>query len=62
MAKTDKPAKQGRFRQLAAAYSMTKEYDRRIGVILLSVFLVVVAICVGLGFVLGHPILVGIFG
>jgi Domain of unknown function (DUF4191) len=62
MAKTDKPAKEGRLRQLAAAYSMTKEYDRRIGVILLSVFLVVVAVCVGLGFVLGHPILVGIFG
>jgi hypothetical protein len=62
MAKTDKPAKKGRLRQLAAAYSMTKEYDRRIGVILLGVFLVVVAIFIGLGFVLGHPILVGIFG
>jgi hypothetical protein len=62
MAKTDKPAKKGRLRQLAAAYSMTKEYDRRIGVILLGVFLVVVAIFIGLGFVLGHPILVGVFG
>ena len=62
MAKTDKPAKQGRFRQLAAAYSMTKQYDRHIGLILLGVFLVVVAILVGLGFVLGHPFFVGSFG
>jgi hypothetical protein len=62
MAKTDKPAKQGRFRQLFAAYSMTKRYDRHIGMILLGVFLVVLAIFVGLGFVLGHPVLVGLFG
>jgi hypothetical protein len=62
MAKTDKPAKQGRFRQLAAAYSMTKQYDRHIGLILLGVFLVVLAILVGLGFVLGHPFFVGSFG
>jgi Domain of unknown function (DUF4191) len=62
MAKTDKPAKQGRFRQLIAAYSMTKRYDRHIGAILLGVFLVVVAIFVALGFVLGHPVFVGLFG
>jgi Domain of unknown function (DUF4191) len=62
MAKTDKAGKQGRYRQLIAAYSMTKQYDRRIGMILLAVFLVVLAICVGLGFVLGHPFALGIFG
>jgi hypothetical protein len=62
MAKTDKPAKQGRFRQLIAAYSMTKQYDKHIGAILLGVFLVVVAIFVGVGFLLGHPLYVGLLG
>jgi Domain of unknown function (DUF4191) len=62
MAKTDKAGKQGRYRQLIAAYSMTKQYDRHLGMILLAVFLVVLAICVGLGFVLGHPFALGIFG
>ena len=62
MAKTDKPAKQGRFRQLITAYSMTKEYDRHLGVILLSVFLVTVAIFVGIGFLLGYPVYVAVLG
>jgi Domain of unknown function (DUF4191) len=62
MAKTDKAAKQGRYRQLIAAYSMTKQYDRHLGMILLAVFLVVLAICVGIGFVLGHPFALGTFG
>src|SRR4029453_8994004 len=62
MAKTGKPAKQGRFRQLITAYSMTKEYDRHLGVILLSVFLVTVAIFVGIGFLLGYPVYVAVLG
>ena len=62
MAKTDKAGKQGRYRQLIAAYSMTKQYDRHLGMILLAVFLVVLAICIGLGFVLGHPFAAGVFG
>jgi hypothetical protein len=40
MAKKDKPEKkQGRLRQMAMVYSMTKETDPRIGLILLGVFL-----------------------
>ncbi|HET6699018.1 MAG TPA: DUF4191 domain-containing protein [Nocardioidaceae bacterium] len=38
MAKTDKPAKEGRLKQIAASYRMTRQADPRIGVILLGVF------------------------
>jgi hypothetical protein len=41
MAKNDgKPAKQGRIKQIAASYQMTKKSDPRIGLILLATFLV----------------------
>src|SRR5688500_6353506 len=51
MAKKDKPAdekKQGRLKQIAASYRMTKKSDPRIGLILLGTFLVAGA----LGFLL----------
>jgi hypothetical protein len=37
----DKPAKQGRIKQIVASYQMTKKSDPRIGLILLGVFVVV---------------------
>ena len=43
MAKKDKPAgraKQGRLKQIAESYRMTKKTDPRIGLILLGVFVV----------------------
>lgn len=53
MAKKDKPGKkagkkQGRLRQMAVVYSMTKKTDPRIGLILLGVFLVAAAVAFGL--------------
>jgi len=55
MAKKDKPArpgkdpdKQGRIKQIAASYRMTKKSDPRIGLILLGVFVVAGAIGFGL--------------
>ena len=47
MAKKDK-AKQGRLKQIAASYRMTKEVDPKIGLILLGVFLVFAAVGFGL--------------
>jgi hypothetical protein len=48
MAKTGKPEKQSRIKQIAASYRMTKKSDRRIGLILLATFLV----AGGLGYLL----------
>ena len=56
MAKTEKPAKpakakkQGRLKQLAASYRMTKESDPKIGLVLLGVFLVTALVVFGLLF------------
>ncbi len=50
MAKKDAPEqkKEGRLKQIALVYRMTKKSDRRIGLILLGVFLVVGAIAFGI--------------
>jgi Domain of unknown function (DUF4191) len=51
MAKKDRPAKtkkQGRLSQIAASYRMTKQSDKRIGLILLATFLVVALVTFGL--------------
>jgi hypothetical protein len=58
MAKKDRPAKvkkQGRLGQIAASYRMTKETDRRIGLILLGTFLLVGLVTFGILFLVpGH--------
>lgn len=46
--KTRKPGKQGRIKQIAASYRMTKKSDPRIGLILLATFLVVGAAAFGI--------------
>jgi hypothetical protein len=51
MAKKDKaakPAKQGRLKQIATVYRMTKETDPKLGLVLLGVFLVTAAVVFGL--------------
>jgi hypothetical protein len=48
MAKTEKPAKEGRLKQIAASYRMTREADPRIGLILLGAFVVAGAIGFGI--------------
>lgn len=51
-----KPAKQGKLKQIAASYKMTKESDRKIGWILLAVFLVSALIGTSVLLLLpGHP-------
>ncbi len=66
MAKTDKPAAaehQGRLKQIAATYRMTREGDPRIGWILLGVFVVVALVVFGiLAFVLPTLWMGAVFG
>jgi hypothetical protein len=48
MAKNEQqPGKQGRLKQMALVYRMTKETDRKIGLILLGVFVVATAVAFG---------------
>jgi hypothetical protein len=47
MAKTDQPEKQGRLKQIAASYRMTKRTDPKIGWILLGTFVVVALMAFG---------------
>ena len=54
--------KPGRVAQIRAAYSITKEVQPRIGLILLGIFLGVIVIFVAVGFILNNPILWGVTG
>jgi hypothetical protein len=47
MAKTDQPEKQGRLKQIAASYRMTKRTDPKIGWILFGTFVVVALVAFG---------------
>lgn len=57
---TDK--KPGRIAQIRSAYKMTKEQQPRIGLLLLGLFLGVLVVFLGLGFVLSNPIMWTIMG
>ncbi len=48
MAKKDKPAKEGRLKQMALVYRMSKKSDPKIGLVLLGVFLVTAAVAFGI--------------
>lgn len=52
----------GRLKQIALTYTMTKRSDRWIGLILLGVGLVTFGVFLGVGFLIGHPIYLGILG
>jgi Domain of unknown function (DUF4191) len=64
MAKREKQddTKPGRIAQIKSAYRLVKEVQPRIGLLLLGIFLAGVAVFVGLGFLLGNPILWGLTG
>jgi uncharacterized membrane protein YqaE (UPF0057 family) len=56
------PAKQGRLSQIKQTYTITKESDPRIGLILLAVFLLPFLAVLGIGFLIDSPILLGVLG
>lgn len=63
MARKEKdPENPGRLKQIALTYKMTKRTDRWIGLILLGVGLVTFGVLLGIGFLIGHPIYLGILG
>ncbi|HJR39296.1 MAG TPA: DUF4191 domain-containing protein [Nocardioidaceae bacterium] len=63
MAKKEKtPGKQGRLKQIAASYRMTKDVDPKIGLILLGVFLLAGAIGYGVFWLLPGGLVLDIIG
>ncbi|MBB1244889.1 DUF4191 domain-containing protein [Streptomyces durbertensis] len=62
MARKEKSENPGRLKQIALTYKMTKRADRWIGLILLGVALVTFGVLLGIGFLIGHPVYLGILG
>lgn len=52
----------GRIAQLRSAYTMTRKADPRIGWVLLGVFAAVMVVFLGIGFAVGSPVFLAIFG
>jgi hypothetical protein len=56
------PAKQGRVAQIRSAYTMTRKVDPMVGWVTLAAALLVLAVMLALGFLIGHPVYLGILG
>ncbi|MGE6733855.1 DUF4191 domain-containing protein [Streptomyces sp. NPDC059900] len=55
-------ANPGRLKQIALTYKMTRKADPRIGLIIAAVGIVTFGVFLGIGFLIGHPIYLGILG
>ncbi len=55
-------ANAGRLKQIALTYKMTSKADPKIGLVLGSVFIIIFGVLLGIGFLIGHPVYLGILG
>ncbi|MFJ9181240.1 DUF4191 domain-containing protein [Streptomyces sp. NPDC102360] len=55
-------ANTGRLKQIAQTYKMTRRVDTKIGLVLAGVGIVTFGVLLAIGFLLGHPIYLGILG
>ncbi|MER7763883.1 DUF4191 domain-containing protein [Streptomyces sp. NPDC097619] len=55
-------ANPGRLKQIALTFKMTRRADPKIGFILAGVALLTLGVFLGIGFLLGHPVYLGILG
>ncbi|GAB3972759.1 DUF4191 domain-containing protein [Streptomyces sparsus] len=62
MARKEKSENPGRLKQIALTYKMARRSDRWLGFILLGVGLVTFGVVLGIGFLVGHPVYLGILG
>ena len=65
MARSDRAAdaaNPGRLKQIALTYKMTRRADKKIGFVLAGVFLLILGVFLAIGFLIGHPIYLGILG
>lgn len=56
------PADMGRMRQIARAYKLTHEYDKMLPLWVFGSWALVVVVFLAIGFVIGHPIYLALFG
>ncbi len=56
------PSRRERLKQIGAAFSMTRKADSKMLPLVLGVFLIVLAVFVLLGLLIGHPIYLTLFG
>ncbi|GAA4681862.1 DUF4191 domain-containing protein [Streptomyces chumphonensis] len=62
MARKEQSETPGRLKQIGLTYTMTRRADRWIGFILLGVGLITFGVVLAIGFLIGHPIYLGILG
>ncbi|MET9131685.1 DUF4191 domain-containing protein [Streptomyces antibioticus] len=65
MARSDSAAEAantGRLKQIALTYKMTRRADKKIGLILAGVFLIILGVFLAIGFLIDHPVYLGILG
>jgi hypothetical protein len=55
-------ANAGRLKQIALTYKMTRKADKKIGLVLGAVGIGILAVFLAIGFLLGHPVYLGVFG
>ena len=57
-----KPSRRAKFGQIKQAFTLTRKSDPKMLPLVLAAFLVPFSLLLGLGFVVGHPVYLGIFG
>ncbi|NJP99736.1 DUF4191 domain-containing protein [Streptomyces zingiberis] len=62
MARKDSTENPGRLKQIALTYKMTKRSDPRVGLVVAAVGIVTLGVLLGIGFLVGHPVYLGILG
>ncbi|MET9375031.1 DUF4191 domain-containing protein [Streptomyces sp. NPDC003035] len=55
-------ATQGRLKQIALTYKMTRKADPKVGLVVAGVGIVVLGVLLAIGFLIGHPVYLGILG
>ncbi|MET9673676.1 DUF4191 domain-containing protein [Streptomyces sp. NPDC006482] len=55
-------ANQGRLKQIALTYKMTRKADPKVGLIVAGVGIGVLGVLLAIGFLIGHPVYLGILG
>ncbi|MCK8679753.1 MULTISPECIES: DUF4191 domain-containing protein [Streptomyces] len=58
----DATANPGRLKQIALTYKMTRKADPKVGLVVAGVGVVVFGVLLAIGFLIGHPVYLGILG
>ncbi|MDN3297332.1 DUF4191 domain-containing protein [Streptomyces ficellus] len=58
----DAAANPGRLKQIALTYKMTRKADPKVGLVVAGVGIVVFGVLLAIGFLIGHPVYLGILG